>query len=263
MTPQPRLRLEGKVCIVSGAGSRGAGIGTGRAAALLFAREGGRVLVVDQDEDAATATAEMIGAEGGASAVFVGDMTHEDDARRMVDAALERWGRVDVLDNNIGVQQFGTVVTASVDDWDRAFALNVKATVLASKYAIPAMAASGGGSIVNISSIAGFRPRGGNAPYAMTKGAVVPLTRTMAIDHGPDGIRVNAVIPGPIFTPMAEAEGVEERRQQRVSASAIKRVGDGWDVANAALFFASDESRYVTGAVLPVEGGVMVRTPDR
>lgn len=220
------------------------------------------MLIVDRDEEAASETLRLAAAEGEAE-LFVGDMTDESDAERMVQRAVDLWGRVDALDNNIGVQQLGTVATASWDDWDRAISLNLKSTVLASKYALRAMVTNGGGSIINISSISGARPFGNNAPYAVTKGAVVPLTKSMAIDHGPQGVRVNCVVPGLIYTPMAVAEGVDARRSDRVSATAIKREGDGWDVGYAALFLASDESRFITGAVIPVDGGITVRAPDR
>jgi NAD(P)-dependent dehydrogenase (short-subunit alcohol dehydrogenase family) len=257
-------RLVDKVCIVTGAGSLGDGIGTGRAASVVFAREGARVLVVDRDEAAALATRRMIVDEGGSAETFQGDMTRSDDAERMVSRALALWGRVDVLDNNIGVQQLGTVVETTEEQWDRAMNLNLKTMVLASKFAVPAMIASGGGSIINISSIAGVRPRGLNTPYATAKGAVIPLTRSMAMDHGREGIRVNCIIPGPIYTPMAVAEGVdEEGRERRKATSPLAREGTAWDVAYAALFFASDESRYVTGAALPVEGGSMLTTRAR
>ena len=257
-------RLDGKVCIVVGAGARDGGVGTGCATAVVFAREGGRVLVVDRDSSAASCTREMIAAEGGEAEVFVGDITQEASAAGMVDAALRHWGTVDVLDNNIGVQQFGTVVDATESAWDAALSSNLKPVIFASKYAIPVMVDNGGGSVVNISSISAYRPRGDNAPYSTAKGAIIALTAAMAVDHGAAGVRVNCVVPGPIFTPMALDDGLsDERREQRRLASTIKREGTGWDVAYAALFFACDESRYITGAVLPVEGGVMLRTPDR
>ncbi len=258
-------RLQDKVCIVTGAGSRSDGIGTGRATAVVFAREGGRVLVVDRDEDAALVTKKLIDAEGGEAEVCVADLTIAADTEAMVARAVGLWGRLDVLDNNIGVQFFGSIANTSEEEWDSAVSLNLKAMMLASKYAIPAMIASGGGSIVNISSISGIRPRGGNALYSTFKGAVIPLTLAMAVDHGPDGIRVNCVIPGPISTPMAEAEGAlsEERLAARRSSSPLLAIGTGWDVAYAAAFLASDEARYITGVSLPVNGGVSIRTPSR
>jgi NAD(P)-dependent dehydrogenase (short-subunit alcohol dehydrogenase family) len=258
-------RLRAKVAMVVGAGSRSAGIGTGRATAIVFAREGAKVLVVDRDAQAAELTCKMIAAEGGEAVPIIADMTDGPAVSAAVDQALDRWGRIDVLDNNIGVQQFGTVADISEDQWDSALRVNLTAMFLACKYTIPAMKLAGGGSIVNIASVAGIRPRGGNAPYAVAKGAVIPLTKAMAVDHGRDGIRVNCVVPGPLATPMAEAEGAlsDERRADRRSSSPLNIEGTGWDVAFAALYLATDESRYVTGAVLRVDGGVTLRTPSR
>ncbi len=251
--------------MVVGAGSRSAGIGTGRATAIVFAREGAVVLVVDRDREAAELTASMIRAEGGEAAAVVADMTDGQAAAAAVGQSADRWGRIDVLDNNIGLQQFGTVVSTSEEQWASALNVNLNAMFLACKYTIPVMMQNGGGSVINIASIAGIRPRGGNAPYAVAKGAVIPLTQAMAVDHGPDGVRVNCIVPGPLDTPMAESEGAlsDERRANRRSSSPLNIEGNGWDVAYAALYFASDQSRYVTGAVLHVDGGVSLRTPSR
>ena len=258
-------RLQGKVCMVVGAGSRSAGIGTGRATAIVFAREGAKVLVVDRDREAAELTCTMIRAEGGEAAPIIADMTDGQAVAAAVGQSADRWGRIDVLDNNIGFQQFGTVVSTSEEQWASALNVNLTAMFLACKYTIPVMKQTGGGSVINIASIAGIRPRGGNAPYAVAKGAVIPLTKAMAVDHGPDGVRVNCVVPGPLDTPMAETEGAlsDERRANRRSSSPLNIEGNGWDVAYAALFFASDQSRYVTGSVLHVDGGVSLRTPSR
>jgi NAD(P)-dependent dehydrogenase (short-subunit alcohol dehydrogenase family) len=258
-------RLHAKVAMVVGAGSRSAGIGTGRATAIVFAREGAKVLVVDRDREAAELTCKMIHAEGGEAAPIIADMTDGHAVSAAVDQSVDLWGRIDVLDNNIGVQQFGTIVSTSEDQWASALNVNLTAMFLACKYTIPVMKLAGGGSIINIASVAGIRPRGGNAPYAVAKGAVIPLTKAMAVDHGHDGVRVNCVVPGPLDTPMAEAEGAlsDERRANRRSSSPLNIEGTAWDVAFAALYFAADESRYVTGAVLRVDGGVSLRTPSR
>jgi NAD(P)-dependent dehydrogenase (short-subunit alcohol dehydrogenase family) len=256
-------RLEGKVAIVTGAGSRGEGIGNGRAAAILFAREGAKVLVVDTDDAAAAATLTMIEAEGGEATTFHADVTSRTDCESMVDAAVSRWGRLDILDNNVGIGSRGTVVDVGEDEWDRVMAVNVKGMMLASKAAIPAMARTGGGSIVNISSIAALRPRGLTA-YGTSKGAVISLTYSMAVDHARDGIRVNCIAPGPVYTPMVYAAGMpEELRERRKNASLLKVEGTGWDIGYAALFLCSDEARYITGVVLPVDGGVTIRGPER
>jgi len=256
-------RLAGKVAIVTGAGSRADGIGNGRAAAVLFAREGARVLLVDQSRKAADATLTMILEEGGAAAVFVADVTRGDECRAMVDEAVARWGRLDILDNNVGIGGRGTVVETSEDEWERIMRVNVTGTMLASKHAIPAMAKGGGGAIVNISSISALRPRGLTA-YSASKGAVIALTRAMAIDHAAQGIRVNCIAPGPVFTPMVYADGMSaETRERRRQASPLGIEGTGWDIGYAALFLVSDEARYITGVVLPVDGGVTVASPAR
>lgn len=256
-------RLQGKVCIVTGGGSRAEGIGNGRAAAVLFAREGGKVLVNDLNEEAARATLDLVEAEGGEGAVHVGDLTDDAVARSLVDAALERWGRLDVLDNNVGIEGPGTVVDTSEELWDRVLEVNLKSMFLVSKHAVPAMAAGGGGSIVNISSISALRPRG-LTPYSASKGGVIALSQAMAVDHAAQQIRVNCIVPGPVYTPNAYAGGMSaERRERRRLASPLGLEGTGWDIAHAAVFLASAESRWITGVVLPVDGGVSVTSPPR
>jgi NAD(P)-dependent dehydrogenase (short-subunit alcohol dehydrogenase family) len=259
----PGGRLAGKVAIVTGAGSRAEGIGNGRAAAILFAREGARVLLVDQQPKAAEATLALIRDEGGEADAFEADVTRSDDCAGMVDAALRRWGRLDLLDNNVGIGGRGTVVEVSEEEWERIMRVNVTGMMLASKHAIPAMAASGGGAIVNISSISALRPRGLTA-YSTSKGAVIALTRAMAIDHAHQGIRVNCIAPGPVYTPMVYAAGMSrEVRDRRQKASPLGIEGTGWDIGYAALFLVSDEARYITGVVLPVDGGVTIASPAR
>jgi NAD(P)-dependent dehydrogenase (short-subunit alcohol dehydrogenase family) len=258
-----RPRLEGKVAIVTGAGSRAEGIGNGRAAAVLFAREGARVLVVDQKREAAEATREMIASEGGDAAVFTADVTRSDECRGMVEDALRRWGRLDILDNNVGIGGRGTVVETDEAHWEQIMKVNVTSMVLASRHAIPAMARTGGGAIVNISSISALRPRGLTA-YSTSKGAVIALTRAMAMDHAAQGIRVNCIAPGPVYTPMVYAAGMsDDLRERRRRASPLGIEGTGWDIGYAALFLVSDEARYITGVVLPVDGGVTVASPSR
>jgi NAD(P)-dependent dehydrogenase (short-subunit alcohol dehydrogenase family) len=256
-------RLENKVAIVTGAGSRAAGIGNGRAAAILFAREGAKVLVVDNNNAAAEETLAAIQKEGGEGAAFVGDVTKAADCRAMVERAVSRWGRLDILDNNVGIEGKASVVSVTEEDWDRVMTVNVKSMMLTGKYAVPAMTASGGGSIINISSISALRPRG-LTPYSASKGAVIALTRAMAMDHATDGIRVNCIAPGPVYTPMVYSGGMtEEVRERRKRASPLGIEGTGWDVGYAALFLASDEARYITGVVLVVDGGVTVSSPPR
>ena len=256
-------RLAGKVAIVTGAGSRTEGIGNGRAAAILFAREGAKVLLVDEQREAAAATQAMIAAEGGEAAVFVADVTRGDECRGLVDDALRRWGRLDILDNNVGIGGRGSVVEMDETQWEQIMKVNVTSMMLTSKHAIPAMIRTGGGAIINISSISALRPRGLTA-YSTSKGAVIALTRAMAIDHAAHGIRVNCIAPGPVYTPMVYAGGMsDDLRQRRRQASPLGIEGTGWDIGYAALFLASDEARYITGVVLPVDGGVTVASPAR
>ncbi len=251
-------RLEGKVAIVTGAGSQNEGIGNGRAAAILFAREGARVLLVDRRREAAELTLSTIKDEGGEAEVFEADITRGADCEAMVARAVARWGRLDILDNNVGIGSRGKILDVSEEDWDRVLRTNVTSMMLASKAAIPAMVASGGGAIVNIASIAAMRARG-LTPYATSKGAVISLTRGLAADHGRQGIRVNCIAPGPVFTPMVSAAGMrDDVRERRRNASALGIEGSGWDIGYAALFLCSDEARYITGVVLPVDGGVLV-----
>lgn len=265
---EPRgARLAGKVAVVTGGGSRGAGpgigVGTGRATAILFARHGARVLVVDRDPDAAAPTVDAVRDAGGEAVAVRADLTDAGDAAAVADAARERWGRIDVLVNNIGAEGPGTVLDTDDADWDRVLALNVRTVVHTSRAVIPVMAGRGGGAIVNLSSISAIRPRG-LTPYTTAKGAVLSLTRAMAIDHAAQGVRVNAVLPGPLYTPMVAAAGMpDELRERRRASSPLGVEGTGWDVGWAALYLASDEARYLTGVTLPVDGGVSIRSPDR
>ena len=256
-------RLKDKVAIITGAGSRAEGIGNGRAAAILFAREGAKLLLVDRDEQAAQATLELIRAEGNDAAIHTADVTSSEDCRAMVRAALDRWGRLDILHNNVGIGGRGTVEEITEEDWERVQRVNVTSMMLTAKHAVPAMRASGGGAIINVSSIAALRPRGLTA-YSVSKGAVATLTQALAVDHGADGIRANCIMPGPVYTPMVYAAGMsDELRNRRREASLLKIEGEGWDIGWAAVFLASDEARYITGAILPVDGGVTIRGPAR
>ena len=256
-------RLQDKVAIITGAGSRAEGIGNGRAAAILFAREGAKLLLVDRDEQAAQATLDLIRAEGNDAAIHTADVTSSEDCRAMVRAALDRWGRLDILHNNVGIGGRGTVEEITEEDWERVQRVNVTSMMLTAKHAVPAMRASGGGAIINVSSIAALRPRGLTA-YSVSKGAVATLTQALAVDHGADGIRANCIMPGPVYTPMVYAAGMsDELRNRRREASLLKIEGEGWDIGWAAVFLASDEARYITGVILPVDGGVTIRGPAR
>lgn len=253
-------RLAGKVAIVTGAGSRGPGVGNGKAAAVLFAREGARVLLIDQVRERVRETLASVEAEGGEAFACEADVTRAADCEAAVRAAVDRYGRLDILDNNVGISVASNVVTVTEDDWDRVMAVNVKSMMLMSKYAVPAMAAGGGGSIINISSISALKPRA-LTPYSASKGAVIALTKAMAIDHARQGIRVNCIAPGPVYTPMVAGGMSEELRERRMQASPLGVEGTAWDIGWAAVYLASDEARWVTGITLIVDGGVTITGP--
>lgn len=258
------LGFDGKVAIVCGGGARGEGIGNGRGAAILLARAGTKVLVVDRDLELAKATADMINASGGTAIAHAADVTSEAYCKSIPERAMEAYGRVDFLDNNVGISSRGSVVEEDADTWRRIMQVNVEAMFLTSKYVIPAMIESGdGGAIVNVSSISALRPRRLTA-YTTSKAAVIGLTRAMAIDHGPEGIRVNCVAPGPVYTPMVVKDGMPEHlRAQRASASILGMEGTGWDIGNAVRFLLSHQARYITGQTLVVDGGLTLRAPER
>jgi NAD(P)-dependent dehydrogenase (short-subunit alcohol dehydrogenase family) len=266
MTMERRGRVEGKVAIVTGAGSTpGPGVATGRATAIVLAREGGRVLLADIRADRAQETLGIIKKEGGTAAAFEGDMTKAADCESMVRAAMDTFGTLDILVNNIGMAIAGSVVDTAEADFNRILEISLGTVFLASKYAVPVMADKGSGAIVNIGSISGFR--GGNyVGYSAAKGGVHALTVDMAYAHGRQGIRVNAVAPGHITTPLLYANQGQtaetEFRQRLANASGLLGTeGNGWDVAWAATFLASDEARWITGVTLPVDSGVMSVTP--
>ena len=256
--------LEGRVAIVSGGGAVGEGIGNGRAAALLLGRAGTKVMVVDRELALAERTAAMIREEGGTASAHVTDVTDEGQCRDMVTAALDTYGRLDFLDNNVDIGSRGSVVEEDPDTWRRVMQVNVESMFLTSKYAIPAMIRTAGkGAIVNVSSISALRPRGLTA-YSASKGAVITLSRAMAVDHGRDGIRVNCICPGPMYTPMVYARGMSENaRAQRTRASLLGIEGTGWDIGHAVRFLLSEHARYITGHTLVVDGGTTVQGPAR
>lgn len=251
-------RLAGKVAVITGAGSQNEGVGNGRAMAVLFAREGARVLLVDRRLEAAALTRTFIEEHHGEAVPHEADVTDPAACDAMVAAALSRWGRLDILVNNVGIGVARTIADVSDADWEMQMRVNVTTMVNASRPALAAMRQGGGGAILNTSSIASQRGRG-LAPYAASKGAVEALTRAMAADHGREGIRVNAIAPGPVYTPMVYARGMSEAvREARRKASALAIEGTAWDVGYAALFLCSDEARYITGVTLNVDGGVLV-----
>jgi NAD(P)-dependent dehydrogenase (short-subunit alcohol dehydrogenase family) len=262
--PEDDAGLAGKVAILSGGGAAGDGIGNGRAAAILLARAGTKVLVADRDLKLAERTVEMIKEEGGTAAAEAFDATNEAECKRLVDAAVDRFGRLDFLDNNIGIGSRGSVVVEKPEDFRRVMQVNVETMFLVSKHAIPAMIKTAkGGAIVNISSISALRPRG-LTTYTTSKAAVIGLTQAMAVDHGKDNIRVNCICPGPVYTPMVYARGMSDAaRAQRTKASVLKTEGTGWDIGHAVRFLLSNHARYITGQVLTVDGGVTLQAPER
>jgi NAD(P)-dependent dehydrogenase (short-subunit alcohol dehydrogenase family) len=264
--PEDDLGLAGKVAIISGGGAIGDGIGNGRAAAILLARSGTKVLVADRELKLAERTVEMIKAEGGTALAHAFDATSEAECRSLVDAAVDHWGRLDFLDNNIGIGSRGSVVDEKPDEFRRVMQVNVETMFLVSKHAIPAMIKTAkGGSIVNISSISALRPRG-LTTYTTSKAAVIGLTQAMAVDHGKDHIRVNCISPGPVYTPMVYARGngmSEAARAQRARASVLKTEGTGWDIGQGVRFLLSNHARYITGQVLVIDGGVTLQGPER
>jgi NAD(P)-dependent dehydrogenase (short-subunit alcohol dehydrogenase family) len=265
-------RLAGKTALVVGAGSSGPGWGNGKATAVLFAREGAKVLCADIAERAARETAEIIRGEGGDAEPWQADASRGADVERMVAACVERFGTIDVLDNNVGIVEVGGVVELSEEAWNRILAVNLTSCFLAMKHVIPVMEGNPGpqrGSIINISSVASLRYLG--VPYVgynATKAAMNQLTRVTAVEYVAKGIRVNAVLPGLMKTPMVEQAGlsasygrgdVEEMWRVRDAQCPAGHMGDAWDVAHAALFLASDESRYVAGLELVVDGGFTLK----
>lgn len=263
MSGEDDPELQDKVAIVTGAGARGDGIGNGRAAAILLSRAGAHVVAVDRDPALAQRTVEMIEAEAGSAIAIHADVTVNADCARVVAAATEAFGGVDILDNNVGVGSRGTVVEEDPSAWQRVMHINVDSMFLMSKHAIPRMAERGGGAIVNVSSISALRPRGLTA-YSTSKGAVIALTKAMAMDHAAAGIRVNCVAPGPVFTPMVDRPGMTAQlRERRRQAAPLQIEGNGWDIANAIVFLASARARYITGQTLVVDGGVTLQGPAR
>ena len=251
-------RLAGKVAIVTGAAAQAEGIGNGTAVAMLFAREGANVVLVNRSLERAAALEQTIRAEGGEAAAFAADVTDPVATEAMAAFAVERYGRLDVLHNNVGVGAGGNTVTQSLDDWNRLLATNLTSAMLCCRAAIPRIREAGGGSIINVSSSAGMLGLSGTtgaAAYTATKAGLQGLTLSVAADHAAEGIRANCLIVGTVFTPLVRGLG-EEGRQRRARAVPLQTEGTGWDVAYAAVYLASDESRWVTGVMLPIDGGL-------
>jgi NAD(P)-dependent dehydrogenase (short-subunit alcohol dehydrogenase family) len=256
--------MTGRVAIVTGAGSQvSGGIGNGRATAVVLAREGARVALVDTVRERVEETRGMIEREGGEAVALEADVTDAEACRGVVAEAARRWERLDCLVNNVGIGgPPGTAVDVDPDAWDRAMRVNVASMMLMSKYAIPEMRAGGGGAIVNLGSVAGLVGGHPHLLYPTSKGAVVQMTRAMAAHHGTEGIRVNCVCPGMVYTPMVYARGMSpEMRESRRRRSLLQTEGTGWDVAHAVLYLLSEDARWVTGTVLTVDAGATAGRP--
>lgn len=256
-------RLQGKVAIITGAGARSAVVGTGQATAILFAREGAQVVLADLNPDYAEATRRTILEEGGTATICQADVSQETDCLTLIATACETYGGVDILFNNVGVSGNGKVTEVEEAYWDQVMAINLKSMMLTSKHAIPQMSKRGGGAIINIASVDGIRPgMWNNAPYAVSKSGVIALTYNMALHHGREQIRVNCIAPGMIYASMVAGKVEGEMRDLRRKAAPLGTEGTAWDIAHAALFLASDEARWITGVVLPVDGGLMAMAPQ-
>ncbi len=264
-------RLKGKVAVVVGAGSIGPGWGNGKATAVTFAREGAHVFCVDRNPAAAAETVQISTGEGGSDMAFTADVSQGSQVEAMVKACLKAYGRIDVLDNNVGIAEMGSVVEVTEASWDHVFAVNLKSAYLAMKHVIPVMVSQSGGSIINISSIASIRHLGiSYVSYGTSKAAMNQMTRTTAVEFAARHVRVNAILPGLMKTPMVEHSAglaasyskgdVEAMWRARDAQVPMGHMGEAWDVANAALFLASDESKYITGIELVVDGGITCRT---
>ena len=254
-------RLQDKVAIVMGAGCIGEGWGNGKATAVLFAREGASVVCVDRDEKAAQATAAIIDEEGGNAFAIRADVTSTADIDQVARATLERYGRIDILQNNVGIGETGPTETMSDESWQRLIDINLTGMFNSCRRIMPEIAA--GGAVVNISSVASIRIIGvPMVGYYATKGAVNQMTQALAIEYAKRGVRCNAVLPGLMHTPMIVEpyrdvyDNIDDMIAQRNAMCPTGSMGDAWDVAHASLFLASSEAKYITGALLPVDGGI-------
>lgn len=262
------LDLKGKVALVMGCGAVADGWGNGRATAVLMARQGAQVFGTDLVLSNAEQTRQLIEQEGGTAHVLACDATRADDVHRTVQACIERFGRIDILVNNVGLSQPGGPVDMDEAVWDAQMQVNLKSAFLSCKHVIPHMRAQGGGAIVNVASVAGLRYIGKpQVAYAAAKAGLLQFTHTSAVIHAPEGIRMNCVVPGLMHTPLLEGlaakyakgdtEGFINTRNSQVP---MKHMGTGWDTAHAVLFLSADESRYVTGTEIVVDGGLVAAT---
>jgi NAD(P)-dependent dehydrogenase (short-subunit alcohol dehydrogenase family) len=253
-------RLTGKVAIVTGAASQSEGVGNGAATAILFAREGAKVVLVNRRADSAQELAERIRSEGGEAAAFAADVTQPEAVEAMAEFAVTNFGRLDILQNNVGIGgRLSTPETIDLADWHLVFETNLTSALLCCRSCIPRMRAGGGGSIINVSSLAGVIGLSGSpgaVAYTTTKAGLQGFTLSVAADYAAENIRANCLLVGTVNTPMVSRFGADalERRRKAVP---LQTEGTGWDVANAAVYLASDEARWVTGVMLPIDGGFL------
>jgi NAD(P)-dependent dehydrogenase (short-subunit alcohol dehydrogenase family) len=260
-------RLEGKIALVFGAGSVGAGWGNGKAAAVEFARQGATVAAVDLQLGAAEETCGIISSEGlAAPLAFAADVTKSDQIQKAVEGVVAKHGRVDVLHNNVGLPKMGGPPELSEEDWDFALAVNLKSVYLTCKHVLPHMLKQKKGSITNISSIAAIRWTGYPYPaYYAAKGGVNQLTVGLALQYAAEGIRVNCIMPGMMNTPhihqniSGQYQDADEMVRKRDESCPMGVMGTGWDIAKAAAFLNSDDAQYITGVCIPVDGGISAR----
>lgn len=251
------MRLKGKVAIITGASS-----GIGRASGVLFAKEGAKVIIVDIAQKGGLETVKMIRKNGGEATFVKTDVSRASDVKRMVKTTMEKYGKIDVLFNNAGINLEKTVTDTSEEEWDRVIDINLKGVFLCSKYAIPEMIQKDGGVIINTASMFGLVGQVHESAYCASKGGMVLLTKAMALDYGPYNIRVNCICPDMIQTPLHEAfvatlAEPEREIPEMLKTIPLSRFGQPEEIARAALFLASDESSYITGVALPVNGGRM------
>ena len=261
-------RLKGKVAIIIGAGCVGPGWGNGRATAFRFVEEGAKVFAVDNSESALIETIERVNTLDGTMETFIGDATQSQSVADMIKACVNKFGRLDILVNNVGGSKKGGPVELSEEDWDSQVDYNLKSVFLSCKHALPELEKDGGGAIVNIASTSGTRWTGSaQVAYAATKAGVIQLSKVVAMEYASKKVRVNAIAPGQLHTPMVEARlagqrtggDVEALLKQRLARIPLGFMGDGNDTANAAVFLASEEARFITGTELVVDGGMTAR----
>jgi 2-keto-3-deoxy-L-fuconate dehydrogenase len=253
------MKLQQRVAVITGAGS-----GIGRAMALLFAREGARVLAADVNMAAADETTAAIGVEGGVCEAFAVDVTQADQVRSMIERAVDLYGRIDILCNNAGIGSTTDVVECDPDEWDRVMTVNVKSVYLGCKYAIPDMIKQGGGVIINTASVAGMVGLVKRAAYSASKGAVIALTRQVAIEYVEQNIRVNCLCPGTVDSPwvgrlLDQTDNPVQARESLVARQPMGRLGTPEEIAAAALYLASDDAAFITGTGLVIDGGLTAR----